>query len=181
MVSNFCVCLFVESVWWSYIWKNSWCQILGVIDVVMIHSFKGLIQTIFYVFLLNRTMASCDLKSILFVLFGSIMSNCISGEFGTILQKKGKRKCTLFVEFGCKAETSCKHLISLHCCHFWTNFQLLRVPVHIIVRFYCPSMHVRRKVRESCECSWVWGPWRRKIAHERVLECVDPNNHSPDS
>jgi len=53
--------------------------------VVMIHSFKGLRQTIFYVFLLNRTMASCDLKSILFVLFGSIMSNCISGEFGPIL------------------------------------------------------------------------------------------------
>jgi hypothetical protein len=44
-------------------------------------------------------MASCDLKSILFVLFGSIKSNCISGKFGTILQKKGKRKCTLFVEF----------------------------------------------------------------------------------
>jgi hypothetical protein len=82
--------------------------------VVMIHSFKGLRQTIFYVFLLSRTMASNDLKSILFVLFGSIMSNCISGEFGTILQKKGKRKCTLFVEFRCKAETSCKHLISLH-------------------------------------------------------------------
>jgi hypothetical protein len=53
--------------------------------VVMIHSLKGLRQTIFYVFLLNRTMASCDLKSILFVLFGSIMSNCISGEFGSIL------------------------------------------------------------------------------------------------
>jgi hypothetical protein len=65
----------------------------------MLHSFKGLRETIFYVFLLNRTMGSCDVKSILFVLFGSIMSNCISGEFGTILQKKGKRKCILFVEF----------------------------------------------------------------------------------
>ncbi len=53
--------------------------------MVMIHSFKGLRQTIFYVFSLNRTMESCDLKSILFVLFGSIMSNCMSGEFGTIL------------------------------------------------------------------------------------------------
>jgi hypothetical protein len=82
--------------------------------VVMLHSFKGLRETIVYVFLLNRTMALCVWKSILFVLFGSIMSNGISGEFGTILEKKGKRKCTLFVEFGCKAETSCKHLISLH-------------------------------------------------------------------
>jgi hypothetical protein len=80
----------------------------------MLHSFKGLRETIFYVLLLNRTMALCDWKSILFVLFGSIMSNCISGEFGTILQKMGKRKCTLFVEFRCKAETSCEHLISLH-------------------------------------------------------------------
>ncbi len=82
--------------------------------MVMLHSFKGLRETIFYVFLLNRTMPLCDWKSILFVLFGSIVSNCISGEFGTILQKKGKRKCTLFVEFACKAETSCEHLISLH-------------------------------------------------------------------
>ncbi len=82
--------------------------------MVTSHSFKGLRETIFYVFLLNRTMALCDWKSILFVLCGSIMSNCISGEFGTILQKKGKRKCTLFVEFGCKAKTSCRHLISLY-------------------------------------------------------------------
>jgi hypothetical protein len=82
--------------------------------VVMLHLFKGLRDTIFYVFLLDRTMALCDWKSILFVLFGSIISNCMSGEFGTILPKKGTRKCTLFVEFRCKAETSCKHLISLN-------------------------------------------------------------------
>ncbi len=62
--------------------------------MVMLHSFKGLRETVFYVFLLNRTMALCDFKSILLVLCDSIMSNCSGGEFGIILQKKGKRKCT---------------------------------------------------------------------------------------